>query len=460
MRLTVHPGSFAGGRAVVPGDKSIAHRWLILAATAEGRSELQGLPSALDVKATARALARLLSPAIGSRLDGWTSNPGPTRNGDRSTRNDPRPQVAARTRFTSMLEVEGRGRVGLQPAQGPLDCGNSGTTMRLLCGVLASTPFETVLEGDASLATRPMERVAAPLRAMGARVKTDHGHAPVTVRGGTLRGIEHRSEVPSAQVKSAVLLAGLTAEDETTVLEEADTRDHMERALSNLGAPVRIEPGRVSVRAFQHPGFGAKVPGDASSAAFLVAAAALTGRALVIEGVGVNPTRTHYLQVLGRMGVRSHLEELEVELGEPVGRLEVEACDGLTGTVVDAGELPLVIDEVPILAFVAVHAVGETRFEAAADLREKESDRLGGLAEAIRALGGSAAVEGDELLVVGDGLRGGTAEARGDHRMAMAIAVSALAARAPISIDGIEAADVSFPGFVSTLASLGVRFED
>ncbi|MEX2420334.1 MAG: 3-phosphoshikimate 1-carboxyvinyltransferase [Actinomycetota bacterium] len=459
MRLTVHPGSFAGGRAVVPGDKSIAHRWLILAATAEGRSELRGLPPALDVKATARALARILMPAIGSRLDGWASNPGPARDGDRSTRNDPRPQVAARTGSLSGVEVEGRGRVGLQPVEGPLDCANSGTTMRLLCGVLASTPFETVLEGDASLSTRPMERVAAPLRAMGARVETDHGHAPVSVRGDVLRGIEHRTDVPSAQVKSAVLLAGLAAEGETTVLEEATTRDHTERALANLGAPILLEPGRVSVRAFQHSGFGARVPGDASSAAFLVAAAALTGRALVIEGVGLNPTRTRYLDVLGRMGLRTHLEELEVELGEPVGRLEVEPCEGLSATFVEAHELPLVIDEVPVLAFVAAHAAGETRFAAAAELRGKESDRLGGVADAIRALGGSAAVEGDDLLVAGDGLQGGAADAKGDHRMAMAIAVSALAARALTSIDGIEAVDVSFPGFVSTLASLGVRFE-
>jgi 3-phosphoshikimate 1-carboxyvinyltransferase len=331
--------------------------------------------------------------------------------------------------------------------------------LRLLCGVLASTPFETVLEGDRSLSRRPMERVAAPLRAMGARVETDQGHAPVSVRGGALRGIEHRSEVPSAQVKSSVLLAGLAAEGETTVLEEAATRDHTERALSNLGAPIRLEPGRVSLRAFQHPGFGARVPGDVSSAAFLVAAAALTGRALVIEGVGLNPTRTGYLDVLGRMGLRSHLEELEVELGESVGRLEVKPCDGLSGIVVEANELPLVIDEVPVLALVAAHAAGETRFTAAAELRSKESDRLSGVADAIRALGGSAAVEGDDLFVAGDGLQGGAANARGDHRMAMAIAVSALAARTPTSIDGIEVADVSFPGFVSTLASLGVRFE-
>ncbi len=236
-----------------------------------------------------------------------------------------------------------------------------------------------------------MERVAEPLRRMGAHVRTEGGHAPVVIRGAPLRGIEHTSEVPSAQVKSAVLLAGLSAEGETTVFEPAMTRDHTERALRHLGAPITVSPGRVSVRAFQHGGFGAKVPGDISSAAFLVAAAALTGQALVVEGVGLNPSRTRYLEVLERMGVRVHLEELEVELGEPVGRLEVEPCDGLIGVAVEGDELPLLIDEVPVLGMLAAHAVGESRFAGAGELREKESDRLHGLVEAIRDLGGSAA---------------------------------------------------------------------
>ena len=347
----------------------------------------------------------------------------------------------------------------LRPADGPLECGNSGTTMRLLCGLLASTSFATVLQGDASLSSRPMERVATPLRAMGARIQTERGHAPVTVRGGGLRGVDHHTEVPSAQVKSAVLLAGLAADGETRVTEDAATRDHTERALSSLGAPIRRERGTVSVRAFQHPGFEAEVPGDLSSAAFLVVAAAITGRPLVVEGLGLNPTRTRYLEVLERMGLRTRRETLDVELGEPVGLLEVEPCDGLSGTVVDASELPLVIDEVPVLAFAAAHATGVTRFEGAGDLRQKESDRLGGLAEAIRSLGGSAAVEGEDLWVAGEGLHGGTADARGDHRMAMAIAVASIAARSPTTIDGVDVADTSFPGFVPTFVSLGARFE-
>ncbi|MCI0635739.1 MAG: 3-phosphoshikimate 1-carboxyvinyltransferase [Actinobacteria bacterium] len=443
----------------MPGDKSIAHRWLILAGIADGRSAIRELPEALDVKATARVLSRILSPEAGSGLDGWASKPAPSAHGDRSTGNDPRPPVPPSLDARSSIEVEGRGRGALHPPERPLDCANSGTTMRLLSGVLASAPFESVLEGDASLSRRPMERVAEPLRRMGADVRTNGGRPPMVVRGAPLRGIEHVSEVPSAQVKSAVLLAGLAAEGETTVIEPAATRDHTERALRHLGAPIRTAHRRVSLRAYQHEGFEASVPGDISSAAFLVAAAALTGRALVVEGVGLNPTRSHVLEVLERMGVRVHLEQLEVELGEPVGRLEVESCEGLAGTTVEAYELPLVIDEVPVLGLLAAHASGESRFAGARELREKESDRLNGVVEVIRALGGAAGVEGDDLVVAGGGLQGGPADARGDHRMAMAIAVSALAARTPTAIEGIESAEISFPGFLPTLVALGARVE-
>ena len=355
--------------------------------------------------------------------------------------------------------LEGYGRASLHPADAPLDCSNSGTTMRLLAGVLASAPFPTELRGDASLHARPMERVALPLRAMGADVRTTDGHPPLAVRGGRLRGIEHRTEVPSAQVKSAVLLAGLAAEGSTTVREPAPTRDHTERALAALGAPVSFEPGLASVRAFEHEGFAAAVPGDVSSAAFLVGAAVLTGAALEIEGVGLNPTRTRFLEVLARMGASLGSRIEREELGEPIGTLEVEPGPRLVGTTIDADELPLVIDEVPVLAVVAANASGPTRFRGGAELRLKESDRLGGLAEAIRVLGGAAELEGDDLIVGGGGLAGGEADARGDHRMAMALAVGALGARGPVSVRGIEAAEVSFPGFERLLVSLGARIE-
>jgi 3-phosphoshikimate 1-carboxyvinyltransferase len=349
--------------------------------------------------------------------------------------------------------------VALRPPEGTLDCGNSGTTLRLLSGVLASCPFESRLVGDASLSSRPMERVAEPLRAMGARVETVGGHPPVIIRGGALEGIRHVAAVPSAQVKGAILFAGLEAEGETSVAEPAPTRDHTERALRHLGAPIRVEDGRVAVAAFRHEGFAATVPGDVSSAAFLLVAAALSGRALSIEGVGLNPSRTALLRVLDRMGVGTTTEALEDELGEPVGRLTVEPCTGLVGTSVDRAELPLVIDEIPALAMLAAHAEGETWFRGAGELRVKESDRLGGVVEALQALGGDAGVEGDDLVVAGGRLSGGRASSQGDHRMAMAIAAGAIGAVGAVTIDGMEAAEVSFPGYVATLSALGARIE-
>jgi len=331
--------------------------------------------------------------------------------------------------------------------------------MRLVAGLLAACPFEVELVGDRSLSSRPMERVAEPLRAMGARVLTTDGHPPVRVRGGDLKGIVHRCPVPSAQVKGAVLLAGLAAEGETTVEEPAATRDHTERALAALGAPVRTGQGWAAVSAYQHPGFGGRVPGDVSSAAFLVAAAALTGSDLAVRDVGLNPTRTAFLAVLARMGVPTRMEIARTELGEPVGDLLVEPCTGLAGTTVPREELPLVIDEVPILAMLAAHASGPTRFLGAGELRVKESDRLSGPAAAIRALGGEAAVEGEDLVVAGGGLRGGRTASRGDHRMAMALAIAGMGARGPVEVEGMEAADVSFPGFVALLVRLGARIQ-
>ena len=332
--------------------------------------------------------------------------------------------------------------------------------MRLLAGVVASAPFEVVLTGDESLRARPMERVARPLRAMGASVETTEGHPPIRIRGGRLHGISFRCPVPSAQVKGAVLLAALAAEGETVVLEPAPTRDHTERALAHLGAPIRVPaPGEVHLSAFQHAGFSARVPGDVSSAAFLIAAAALTGGELRVEGVGLNPSRTRFLEVMARMGVRAEPHVLGEELGEPVGEIHVRPSTELVGTTVPAEELPLVIDEVPVLTALAAHARGESRFAGAGELRVKESDRLEGLAAMVRALGGSAAVEGDDLVLAGGGLQGGLADACGDHRMAMAAAVAGLGARAEVEVEGAEVADVSFPGFVETLRALGASIE-
>jgi 3-phosphoshikimate 1-carboxyvinyltransferase len=260
-------------------------------------------------------------------------------------------------------------------------------------------------------------------------------------------------------VKGAVLLAGLDAEGETTVTEPAATRDHTERAIAALGGTVRIVPNGVTVERFQHDGFEATVPGDISSAAFLVAAAALTGSEVTIEGVGLNPSRTRFLDVVERMGVRVERRVERDALGEPVGVLTVAGTGALSGTEVTSGELPLVIDEVPILAILGAAASGETWFLGAGDLRAKESDRLTGLARGIRGLGGHAGDEGDDLVVAGGGLTGGRADALGDHRLAMAFAVAGLGARGPSEIDGMESAAVSFPGFLDTLRRLGASAE-
>ncbi len=304
-----------------------------------------------------------------------------------------------------------------------------------------------------------MNRIARPLEQMGASVATTEGRPPLSIRGGRLHGIRHLMPMPSAQVKGAVLLAGLDADGETTVLEPAPTRDHTERALAHLGAPVSVSGhGEVRVSRFQHEGFRARVPGDVSSAAYLVAAAALTGGEVTIDRVGLNPSRTAFLAVMGRMGIRTTTQIVDTELGEPVGRLHVGPCHGLLGVTVPPNELSLVIDEVPVLTALAAHAVGESWFLGGSELRVKESDRLAGLAEGVRGLGGRAEVEGDDLVVEGGGLSGGYARSRGDHRMGMAWCVAGLAAAGPVEVDDLEAIGVSFPGFLHTLRALGGRF--
>jgi 3-phosphoshikimate 1-carboxyvinyltransferase len=451
MRLLVEPGARLRGEASVPGDKSIAHRWLLLAALARGRSRLVGVPGSLDVRSTAGVVGALLSdPQV--RLEGW----GPST--PTTGRVDPSAERG------TVVEVEGGGGTALRPPRETLDCGNSGTTMRLVTGIAARLPGRTVLDGDASLRRRPMERVAEPLRLMGARIRTRDGHAPLEIEGGALVGVRYACPVPSAQVKSAVLLAGLAAEGETVVIEPAPTRDHTERALEALGGPVHRRPtsGEVAVRAFEPPGFSAGVPGDPSAAAFLLGAAAITGGGVTVEGVGLNETRGRFLAVMERLGASVQADGLTASaaLGEPVGSLAGgPGAAGLRGVTVPADELPLVIDEVPILAAMAAHAEGESRFEGAGELRVKESDRLAGLAEGLRGLGGDAAVEGDALVVGGGGLAGGRADGREDHRLAMALAVAALGALGPSAVAGIGWTSVSFPGFVEVLAGLGARVE-
>ena len=454
MRARLTPGATIEGEVRVPGDKSISHRWLLMAATANGASRIEGLPRSLDTRSTIACLEALV-PSARPALEAWGSSPSVTDERDGSTWNR-----EASTLDVDTLDLRAEGRRSLQRPARPLDCGNSGTTMRLVAGLVSASPFVTVLRGDRSLSGRPMERVADPLRRMGADVTTEDGHPPVTIRGSALRGIRFEPEVPSAQAKGAVLLAALAAEGPTTVSESVPTRDHTERLFRALGAPIRSEGSDVIVEGpFQHEGFRGSVPGDPSSAAFLLGAAALTGGHLTVRGVGLNPTRLRLLDVLRRMGLEVEVAVDGEELGEPFGTMRMEPGGVLRPVHVDRSELPLVIDEVPLLAALAAHADGPSRFEGASELRVKESDRLAVLAAGIRSLGGQAAEEGDDLVIGGGGLAGGSTPSEGDHRMAMALAVSALAARAPSEIDAIESASVSFPGFFELLRSLGAGVE-
>ncbi|MDQ4107989.1 MAG: 3-phosphoshikimate 1-carboxyvinyltransferase [Actinomycetota bacterium] len=454
MRARVTPRGTIGGEVRVPGDKSIAHRWLLMAAIAKGRSRLQGVPRSLDTLSTAACLS-LLAPSARPVLEGWASSPSVTDERHGSTWNRNTTNLALDT-----LALQGEGRTSLRAPGRELDCGNSGTTMRLSAGLVSSCPFETVLVGDPSLSARPMDRVARPLREMGADVSTEDGHAPLKIRGSELRGIRFEPEIPSAQVKGAVLMAALGGWGKTTVAERVSTRDHTERLFRALAVPIRSDGGDIALEGpFQHEGFQGAVPGDPSSAAFLLGAAALTGGHVTILGVGLNPTRLHHLDVLGRMGVDVEIEVEREELGEPVGSMRLAPIGSLRAVEVGADELPLVIDEVPLLAALAAHADGSSRFEGAGELRVKESDRLSLLAEGVRGLGGEAVDEGDDLVLGGGGLAGGSAPSLGDHRLAMAFVVAGLAARGPSEVDGIDSAVVSFPGFAELLRSLGADVE-
>ncbi len=452
MRATVRPGGRVDGEVQVPGDKSIAHRWLVFAGSAEGRSELTGLPAALDVASTARCMAALSGSEA---LSAWAEGAAAEGEGDGPTWNEQPPR-----NYKDEVHVEGEGRAALTASSDPLDCGNSGTTIRLTAGLVAGCAFRTVLEGDEALSTRPMERIAEPLRLMGATVATRDGHAPLEITGGRLTGIRFEPPTPSSQVKSGVLLAGLAAQGETTIAEASPTRDHTERLLRALGGPVWVGDNAVTVSAWRHPGFAGRLPGDPSSSAFVVAAAALTGGRVSIADVGLNPTRTHFVDVMRRMGVEISTEETWESVGEPAGVMNAAMGAGkLMGTVVPASELPLVHDEVPVLAVLAAAADGESRFEGAAELRIKESNRLEGLAEGLRALGAGAEVQGDALVIAGGGIAGGSADTLRDHRLAMAFVVGGMAARGACSVEGIEWASITFPGFVATMQGLGASLE-
>ena len=417
-----------GGITRVPGDKSITHRTLLLAAMAKGTSRIGGALTSLDARSTARVLRQLgagLSPL--------------------------RPE--------SVVTIEGRGR--LRRPEGVLDCGNSGTTARLLLGLLAGHRFAATLTGDGSLRRRPMRRVTVPLAQMGARFSETVGDGlPLTVRGGPLVPLRYAMPVSSAQLKSALLLAGLAGGVEVELREpHGRSRDHTERLLRAFGYRVDEDDGWIRFGPTGRVGaFELQVPGDPSSAAFLVGAAVLAEAGeLRIAQVGVNPTRTGFLGVLARMGARISVEDVSEHFGEPVGDLVARPA-ALRATEVLAGEIPGLIDEIPMLAVLASRAEGTTVFRQVGELRVKESDRLALIAENLRSVGARAEVVGEDLHVEGGSEPPrGPVRSAGDHRLAMAFAVLGTVAGARIRVDDMGCAAVSFPRFPEVLRGLARR---
>ncbi len=417
--LVVHPGPRLRGTLRVPGDKSISHRAALLGALAHGVTTVEGFLRAEDCLATLRCLR-----ALGIPIE---------ETGDR-------------------LLIRGG---ALREPEDVLDVGNSGTTLRLLAGILSGQPFQSVLTGDASIRRRPMDRVTEPLRQMGARISGRAGGrlAPLSIVGGGLRGIAHTTPVASAQVKSAVLLAGLFAEGETAVREPSLSRDHTERMLGAFGVSVfhsgleaRVR-GPATLRETT-----VRVPGDLSSAAvFLVAAAVVPGSEIVVEAVGLNPTRTGVLDVLRMMGASIGVTDLREEGSEPRGAVVVRAAR-LHGTTIEGDLIPRTIDELPVLAVAACLAEGETVIRDAAELRVKESDRVAALARELARLGATIEARPDGLAIIGGRrLRGGRASSGGDHRIAMALAIAGLCAEGPVTIDDSACIQISFPGFEAAL---------
>lgn len=418
------------GSVTVPGDKSISHRALMLGGMATGLTTITGLLEGDDVLATARAIE-----ALGANV---------SKTGD-------------------VWEIRGRGTGGLTAPAAPLDFGNSGTGARLMMGIAAGQPFATSFTGDASLCSRPMGRVLAPLRQMGLYIEGAREALPLTVQGtADLVPIVYELPVPSAQVKSAVLLAGLHAPGETSVIEREATRDHTERMLAHFGAEVTLAEtgeGRIITVAgdAELSGRDVAVPGDPSSAAFLAAAAAIVpGSDVTIRHVLVNPTRTGFYETLREMGADIAYENERDESGEPVADLRIR-YGPLTGVAVPAGRAPSMIDEYPVLAVVAAFANGETRMDGLAELRVKESDRLASTAAGLKACGAMHRIEGDALIVKGArGVPGGAKIAtRMDHRIAMAFLVMGLAAERDVAIDDASMIATSFTGFTGLMANLG-----
>jgi 3-phosphoshikimate 1-carboxyvinyltransferase len=428
-----------------PSDKSISHRAALIAAMGEGETEITAFLDAADTRSTLAAVAALGAEVAIAPQVSWTNvMPGPQ-------------GLPPDLRVAPSLGVRIRG-VGLRGAgSAPIDVGNAGTLLRLLPGWLAGQEGRWVLDGDESIRRRPVDRIAVPLRQMGARLSSREDRLPpLEIEGAPLRGITYEMPIASAQVKSCLLLAGLLAEGETRVVEPLPSRDHTERMLAAAGASIERDGNSVVARPAERLELGSiLIPADISSAAFFVVAALLVGGSdVALDGIGVNPTRTGLLTILERMGAEIEREEGQVEGGETISRLRVRSAP-LRGTEVRGAEIPLAIDELPLVALAACFAEGTTTIRDAEELRRKESDRIETVTAALRALGGVVEPTEDGMVIEGTGgLRGGTIESHGDHRIAMLGAVAGLASKQGVEVVGMDAAAVSYPGFEDDLASL------
>ncbi|MCY3853346.1 MAG: 3-phosphoshikimate 1-carboxyvinyltransferase [Gammaproteobacteria bacterium] len=425
----LEPGGQVRGTLALPGDKSISHRAFLIAALAEGTSRLEGVLDSEDCRATARALAQM-------GVDIREVSPG-------------------------SWVVEGRGPDGLTAPEAPLDLGNSGTAMRLLCGLLAARPFPTMLIGDASLSQRPMERVAVPLGEMGARIETDSGHPPIRIDGASLQAITYGTPVASAQVKSALLLAGLQAQGRTCLTEAVPSRDHTERMLPLFGADCEVDGMQICIEGGQAlHGAEITVPRDLSAAAFFIVGALIApGSELKLPGIGVNPRRDGILQILEKMGADLTLDAADSVGREPVAGLTVRSSS-LTGIDIGPDLVANAIDEFPVLCVAAACAEGVTTLSGVSELRIKESDRVAAMAEGLKTLGVPMEIDDDAVRITGGPLSGGTIQSHQDHRIAMAFAIAALAASEPVVVEGAQWAATSFPEFPGLARQAGIRLHD
>ncbi len=430
MHFSIAPGGTLAGSARVPGDKSISHRSIMLGALAEGTTRVSGFLEGEDALATLQAFRDM-----GVTIEGPDNG---------------------------QVVVHGVGLNGLRAPAGPLDMGNAGTGMRLICGLLAGQRFDTELTGDESLCSRPMGRVIEPLSRMGAAIESaEEGRPPLRICGGSaLQGIHYDLPIASAQVKSCLLLAGLYASGSTSVTEPAPTRDHTERMLRGFGYPVQSSAGVISLEGGGRlQACDIDVPADISSAAFfLVAASIAPGSDILLTHVGVNPTRTGVLNILGLMGADISLENAREVGGEPVADIRVRAAS-LKGIEIPVEQVPLAIDEFPALFIAAACAEGRTVLRGAEELRVKESDRIAAMAEGLTRLGIANEVLDDGIVVEGGKIGGGSIHTHHDHRIAMSFAVAALRARSPITVMDCDHVATSFPGFARLSAELGLRIE-